>query len=143
MIRRPPRSTLFPYTTLFRSRRRKKNVPPVPPYPASGNWNPVPLPPAISSDDRQHEGDWRRGAGGEGGCGSLFEQLVGGYGFPGNRRLRRRRGGRRRAGLRRRSGRGPVLARDQNGRLGTGMSLGRQNAVHQRRDLGGRVGRRE
>src|SRR2546422_2071740 len=23
MIRRPPRSTLFPYTTLFRSRRRK------------------------------------------------------------------------------------------------------------------------
>src|SRR5688572_32297605 len=25
MIRRPPRSTLFPYTTLFRSRRRRKN----------------------------------------------------------------------------------------------------------------------
>src|SRR3712207_7073011 len=24
MIRRPPRSTLFPYTTLFRSRRRQK-----------------------------------------------------------------------------------------------------------------------
>src|SRR2546430_4646720 len=24
MIRRPPRSTLFPYTTLFRSRRRKR-----------------------------------------------------------------------------------------------------------------------
>src|SRR5688572_31342111 len=24
MIRRPPRSTLFPYTTLFRSRRKKK-----------------------------------------------------------------------------------------------------------------------
>src|SRR5436189_3962125 len=24
MIRRPPRSTLFPYTTLFRSRRRRK-----------------------------------------------------------------------------------------------------------------------
>src|SRR3712207_8127058 len=27
MIRRPPRSTLFPYTTLFRSPRRPGNVP--------------------------------------------------------------------------------------------------------------------
>src|SRR2546427_7423106 len=27
MIRRPPRSTLFPYTTLFRSRRRSKSTP--------------------------------------------------------------------------------------------------------------------
>src|SRR5688572_18170222 len=26
MIRRPPRSTLFPYTTLFRSRRRRRRV---------------------------------------------------------------------------------------------------------------------
>src|SRR6266567_8378772 len=26
MIRRPPRSTLFPYTTLFRSRRRGRGV---------------------------------------------------------------------------------------------------------------------
>src|SRR2546422_5223577 len=26
MIRRPPRSTLFPYTTLFRSRRRKPRI---------------------------------------------------------------------------------------------------------------------
>src|SRR4051794_41633355 len=26
MIRRPPRSTLFPYTTLFRSRRRRRAV---------------------------------------------------------------------------------------------------------------------
>src|SRR5256885_16358255 len=26
MIRRPPRSTLFPYTTLFRSQRRAENV---------------------------------------------------------------------------------------------------------------------
>src|SRR5690349_23435044 len=26
MIRRPPRSTLFPYTTLFRSRRRPRRV---------------------------------------------------------------------------------------------------------------------
>src|SRR5215203_5905960 len=28
MIRRPPRSTLFPYTTLFRSRRRVRPSPP-------------------------------------------------------------------------------------------------------------------
>src|SRR5258708_10718394 len=28
MIRRPPRSTLFPYTTLFRSVRRTNGVPP-------------------------------------------------------------------------------------------------------------------
>src|SRR3712207_6847272 len=27
MIRRPPRSTLFPYTTLFRSRRHRAKVP--------------------------------------------------------------------------------------------------------------------
>src|SRR5260221_3806473 len=27
MIRRPPRSTLFPYTTLFRSTFRRENVP--------------------------------------------------------------------------------------------------------------------
>src|SRR2546430_11147417 len=27
MIRRPPRSTLFPYTTLFRSRRARRAVP--------------------------------------------------------------------------------------------------------------------
>src|SRR5256885_8841704 len=26
MIRRPPRSTLFPYTTLFRSKRRERNA---------------------------------------------------------------------------------------------------------------------
>src|SRR5690242_17390041 len=30
MIRRPPRSTLFPYTTLFRSRRRKSSTRPIP-----------------------------------------------------------------------------------------------------------------
>src|SRR5260221_8703764 len=28
MIRRPPRSTLFPYTTLFRSSRRTRSSPP-------------------------------------------------------------------------------------------------------------------
>src|SRR3712207_7624797 len=30
MIRRPPRSTLFPYTTLFRSRRRLRRSPRLP-----------------------------------------------------------------------------------------------------------------
>src|SRR2546427_5957106 len=30
MIRRPPRSTLFPYTTLFRSRRSERGRPEVP-----------------------------------------------------------------------------------------------------------------
>src|SRR5260370_18625038 len=42
MIRRPPRSTLFPYTTLFRSRRsggRRTRAPA--PWPA---WPPPPLP---------------------------------------------------------------------------------------------------
>src|SRR5207248_8900639 len=41
MIRRPPRSTLFPYTTLFRSGRRRRPArqlsrQPVPPPPARG-----------------------------------------------------------------------------------------------------------
>src|SRR5689334_25169458 len=31
MIRRPPRSTLFPYTTLFRSGVRRRGVGPLPP----------------------------------------------------------------------------------------------------------------
>src|SRR2546421_8466622 len=31
MIRRPPRSTLFPYTTLFRSRASRNHRPPCPP----------------------------------------------------------------------------------------------------------------
>src|SRR5256885_12129250 len=30
MIRRPPRSTLFPYTTLFRSQRFEEDVPGIP-----------------------------------------------------------------------------------------------------------------
>src|SRR5713226_7587030 len=37
MIRRPPRSTLFPYTTLFRSTRpRTRTIPPGPPAPGRG-----------------------------------------------------------------------------------------------------------
>src|SRR3712207_9421249 len=34
MIRRPPRSTLFPYTTLFRSRTKRVEAPLRPPCPA-------------------------------------------------------------------------------------------------------------
>src|SRR5438876_10213289 len=37
MIRRPPRSTLFPYTTLFRSRAREGCRAPAPPPPS---WRP-------------------------------------------------------------------------------------------------------
>src|SRR2546430_17656196 len=40
MIRRPPRSTLFPYTTLFRSRRqalRRRSRAPTPPCPAQSD----------------------------------------------------------------------------------------------------------
>src|SRR5260370_28765399 len=36
MIRRPPRSTLFPYTTLFRSRQTATPAPPPPPLPPDG-----------------------------------------------------------------------------------------------------------
>src|SRR5438093_10347376 len=40
MIRRPPRSTLFPYTTLFRSTvaDRSASVPPRPPSCPSAHW---------------------------------------------------------------------------------------------------------
>src|SRR5688572_32068474 len=37
MIRRPPRSTLFPYTTLFRSPRR--SIPSAPPCPSSHRYS--------------------------------------------------------------------------------------------------------
>src|SRR3712207_8275997 len=39
MIRRPPRSTLFPYTTLFRSGGGSTNPPPVDTHPGNGNGN--------------------------------------------------------------------------------------------------------
>src|SRR5256885_12158473 len=38
MIRRPPRSTLFPYTTLFRSRNVFGDLAKVPPGPLSQVW---------------------------------------------------------------------------------------------------------
>src|SRR5206468_11297406 len=40
-IRRPPRSTLFPYTTLFRSARRARGRPP-PPHGSSGRVRTIP-----------------------------------------------------------------------------------------------------
>src|SRR2546430_13468875 len=40
MIRRPPRSTLFPYTTLFRSRARRTVCPRL--HPAPGRRSPPP-----------------------------------------------------------------------------------------------------
>src|SRR2546429_5179424 len=45
MIRRPPRSTLFPYTTLFRSpvARASRSVPPVSFCPGQTGGTPVPL----------------------------------------------------------------------------------------------------
>src|SRR2546426_9137967 len=38
MIRRPPRSTLFPYTTLFRSRPRSRAPVPTPPRRGPRGW---------------------------------------------------------------------------------------------------------
>src|SRR3712207_8413613 len=49
MIRRPPRSTLFPYTTLFRS---DLHVPPVPPG----------LPEGVRDERRRRPGEHRRPA---------------------------------------------------------------------------------
>src|SRR2546430_9840462 len=54
MIRRPPRSTLFPYTTLFRSQRQFG----IRPADRTGNVNPVPLLPLI-----QTRPNGRRGTG--------------------------------------------------------------------------------
>src|SRR2546430_5427743 len=48
MIRRPPRSTLFPYTTLFRSRSRSR------PAPADGDG------PARPGDQPDHRAERRR-----------------------------------------------------------------------------------
>src|SRR3712207_7157711 len=41
MIRRPPRSTLFPYTTLFRSPPRSSDRPPLPPESSTTGRAPV------------------------------------------------------------------------------------------------------
>src|SRR5256885_5275411 len=41
MIRRPPRSTLFPYTTLFRSVELSMGLAPTPRWSVQGNWSHV------------------------------------------------------------------------------------------------------
>src|SRR5256885_8000521 len=48
MIRRPPRSTLFPYTTLFRSHRSSSS--PAPPWPSS---TPTTTPTSRANRDRK------------------------------------------------------------------------------------------
>src|SRR6266568_5468464 len=54
MIRRPPRSTLFPYTTLFRSRRGRSTAPGVGPGPPPPHPVP-PLPGAARSEEHTSE----------------------------------------------------------------------------------------
>src|SRR5690625_605348 len=44
VIRRPPRSTLLPYTTLFRSRGRRRRARAAPGGPARERWVPAPGP---------------------------------------------------------------------------------------------------
>src|SRR2546422_5350900 len=50
MIRRPPRSTLFPYTTLFRSRARRARAPRV----RAARQRVVGLPDAVGAQHRPH-----------------------------------------------------------------------------------------
>src|SRR5256885_7836906 len=55
MIRRPPRSTLFPYTTLFRSHKQRYEIPFIPDPVA---WTEVPESARILSRQRER---WHRG----------------------------------------------------------------------------------
>src|SRR5256885_11825496 len=55
MIRRPPRSTLFPYTTLFRSPRRSKPCgPPLPRTQTSSTFIPTRITTGRSSRSEEH-----------------------------------------------------------------------------------------
>src|SRR3712207_7471319 len=70
MIRRPPRSTLFPYTTLFRSPRRaaddrRDDARRVPQAPREGcrARAPVPADPGAGAVDRAHDRDPQGAAG--------------------------------------------------------------------------------
>src|SRR5258708_25880897 len=51
MIRRPPRSTLFPYTTLFRSRHRQRRGP----GPSDPGWYPAGVLGQAMSDGNRRE----------------------------------------------------------------------------------------
>src|SRR3712207_7994249 len=53
MIRRPPRSTLFPYTTLFRSTARRDAAPAPRPPRARGRWYARPPRPRPWGGDRR------------------------------------------------------------------------------------------
>src|SRR5438270_7673075 len=53
MLRRPPRSTLFPYTTLFRSPRAGRGAPRRPRPPRGGPRRPSPRPPWRRPRDRK------------------------------------------------------------------------------------------
>src|SRR5437764_6910040 len=62
MIRRPPRSTLFPYTTLFRSARMRRSTPPLaatdlalPPPSARGTRRPRQDPAGFPAPRRSEE----------------------------------------------------------------------------------------
>src|SRR3712207_9009888 len=58
MIRRPPRSTLFPYTTLFRSRRDFLARTP-PPVVTLASWSPGQPPVDVDDVRRQAMARWR------------------------------------------------------------------------------------
>src|SRR5258707_8898607 len=55
MIRRPPRSTLFPYTTLFRSRRGERPTALPPPRPRSPRWAATARPSSPRSEEHTSE----------------------------------------------------------------------------------------
>src|SRR2546430_7211597 len=55
MIRRPPRSTLFPYTTLFRSERQAGSTPRVETRPRVGFTPTIPLKAAGRSEEHTSE----------------------------------------------------------------------------------------
>src|SRR2546430_6048545 len=57
MIRRPPRSTLFPYTTLFRSHRRDDGRPAPGPVPARAGHRRIRAAHAHPAADRHHRED--------------------------------------------------------------------------------------
>src|SRR3712207_7879604 len=65
MIRRPPRSTLFPYTTLFRS----------PAASASGPWTSETIAGAARTDDAR-DGERRRARGGRGPDGARLDRAA-------------------------------------------------------------------
>src|SRR5260221_1023557 len=63
MIRRPPRSTLFPYTTLFRSHVRRAR--PVPPVPLSHRTSSRPSVLLQRKPDGREDVRWLNGTGGD------------------------------------------------------------------------------